>query len=553
MKQIKFALVAAFVLSAITSVAFAEEETKMILNKNNFKHYITKFNSKVQELHLDVVPGTKMIKNSDAWKFLQENIPFFECPDKEIEEIYYFRWWTYRKHIKSTEDGFVITEFLPKVGWSKKHNTINCPVGHHFYEGRWIHAPKYLDDYSIFWFRKGGAPGGVCKCYSCWLPDAIYARYLVTLDKALTVSLLDDMVKNWEAWGKEGLRLTKPMPTRLLPNGLYWQIDSWDGMEFSAGGSGARPTINSYMYGDAVAISNIAALAGDEELAEDFRQRAAKLKNVIQGKLWDKKAQFFKTRAYDNCRSNYGWDPRHPNDTLVPVREEIGFIPWYFNLPDAEYSAAWKQLTDPRGFWAAWGITTAEQRHKRFDPGKGGCRWNGPVWPFATTQTLVALANLLNNYRQDYVTNQDYFDALKTYARSQHKADRPWIGENLSVATGRWLVNQPRSKDYNHSAYCDLVITGLVGLRPRADDTLEVNPLVPDGVWDYFCLDNVLYHGRIITILWDKTGNKYNRGKGLRVFANGKEIVQSKTITRIMGKLPPIRQTITIQTKSLSE
>ena len=211
---------------------------------------------------------------------------------------------------------------------------------------------------------------------------------------------------------------------------------------------------------------------------------------------------------------------------------------------------AWKQLTDPRGFWAPWGITTAEQRHKRFDPGRGGCHWNGPVWPYATTQTLVALANLLNNYRQDYVTKQGYFDALKTYARSQHKADRPWIGENLSAATGRWLVNQPRSKDYNHSAYCDLVITGLVGLRPRADDTLEVNPLVPEGIWGYFCLDNVLYHGRIITILWDKTGNKYNRGKGLRVFANGKEIVQSKTITRVTGKLPPIRQTITIQTKA---
>ena len=61
--------------------------------------------------------------------FLSTNIPLFECPDKDFEQIYYFRWWTYRKHIKQTPDGFVITEFLPHVGWAGKHNTINCAAG----------------------------------------------------------------------------------------------------------------------------------------------------------------------------------------------------------------------------------------------------------------------------------------------------------------------------------------------------------------------------------------------------------------------------------------
>ena len=59
---------------------------------------------------------------------MEENVPRFECPDKELEEIYYFRWWTFRKHIKETPDGFVITEFLPKVSWSGKYNKISSPV-----------------------------------------------------------------------------------------------------------------------------------------------------------------------------------------------------------------------------------------------------------------------------------------------------------------------------------------------------------------------------------------------------------------------------------------
>ena len=131
----------------------------------------------------------------------------------------------------------------------------------------------------------------------------------------------------------------------------------------------------------------------------------------------------------------------------------------------------------------------------------------------------------------------------------------PWIDENLNPHTGDWISRTrlkswkdgtwnpgkggvERGKDYNHSAYCDLIITGLVGLRPRADDTVEVHPLLPDGTWDYFCLDGVPYHGRILTILYDKTGKKYNRGSGLRILSDGKEIGASKTLDRLTAPLP---------------
>jgi hypothetical protein len=94
-----------------------------------------------------------------------------------------------------------------------------------------------------------------------------------------------------------------------------------------------------------------------------------------------------------------------------------------------------------------------------------------------------------------------------------------------------------RGKDYNHSTFCDLVITGLVGLRPQADDTVLVNPLIPADKWDYFCLENVPYHGRLLTILWDKTGQRYGKGPGLRVLADNKEIARSETLQKLTGKL----------------
>ncbi len=518
----------------LVSVAFAlslsNTSAKSVLKTEAFKRYVDEFNADDDELYGNSFPNAK------AWEFLEKNIPLFECPDEDLERTYYFRWWTYRKHLSKTPDGWVVTEFLPKVTWSRKHNTISCPAGHHFYEGRWLADSQYLDDYAVFWFRKGGKP----RQYSFWAADAIYAYYLATGDKALVVDLLDDLVKNYQAWEKD----------RLTDGGLFWQVDDRDGMEVSIGGSGKRATINSYMFGDAVAIAKIAELAGRKELAAEYRSKAARIKELVEKKLWDPEAKFFKTLPRDS-------------DELVKVREQHGFTPWYFNLPEGGkgYEVAWKQLMDPEGFMAPFGPTTAEQRHPGFKLSYEGheCQWNGPSWPLSTSITLTSLANVLNNYEQEAITKEDYFKTLKIYANSHRRklADGkvvPWIDENLNPFTGDWISRtrlsswkdgtwdegkggRERGKDYNHSSFCDLVITGLVGLRPRADDIVEVNPLVPEGKWQWFCLDQISYHGRTLTILWDQTGEKYRRGKGLRIFADGREIAHSDTLGRVTGSL----------------
>ena len=499
-----------------------------VLKAHAFRHYIDTFNQHDRELYIQHIP------NAAAWSFLKSNIPLLDCPDPDIAEIYYFRWWTYRKHIKHTPDGFVITEFLPPVTWAGKHNTISCAAGHHFREGRWLYDPRYLDDYSVFWFRKGGEP----RRYSFWAADALWSRCQVTGDDRLARELLADLVRNYEAWE------TSHQDT----NGLFWQVDDRDGMEVSISGAlhpkhqGYRATINSYLYGDALAIAHIAERAGRDELAGQFRAKAARLKELVQDKLWDPDAQFFKVL------------PRGDNTRWSDAREQHGYTPWYFNLPDPGQAIAWKQLMDPLGFHAPFGPTTAEQRHPKFAIAYTGhhCQWNGPSWPYATAITLTGLANLLNDYQQNVLSPRDYFALLKIYTRC-HRLQRddgrvvPWIDENLNPINGDWIARTvlrqrgsripERGKDYNHSTYCDLIISGLVGLRPRADNTLELNPLVPEA-WDFFCLDQVRYHGRCLTILWDRTGDRYHRGSGLKVLADGKEIAASDQLTRLMAELP---------------
>jgi hypothetical protein len=59
--------------------------------------------------------------------------------------------------------------------------------------------------------------------------------------------------------------------------------------------------------------------------------------------------------------------PRGEQVEKVDVRELRGYTPWYFNLPEPGKGCevAWKQLMDPKGFYAPYGPTTAEQRRPK--------------------------------------------------------------------------------------------------------------------------------------------------------------------------------------------
>lgn len=90
---------------------------------------------------------------------------------------------------------------------------------------------------------------------------------------------------------------------------------------------------------------------------------------------------------------------------------------------------------------------------------------------------------------------------------------------------------------YDHSTFADLLIAGLVGLRPRADNIVEIEPLLQMDTWDWFCLDGVRYHGRTLTILWDKQGRHYRRGAGLSLLVDGRLIARAPQLGRLTGKL----------------
>src|ERR1700722_14138727 len=72
---------------------------------------------------MDILPVSQLAYQhfgADALWF-QANVPFFDCSDRQITDIYYYRWKLYKAHIRNLgSKGYLITEFLDDVGWQKQ-------------------------------------------------------------------------------------------------------------------------------------------------------------------------------------------------------------------------------------------------------------------------------------------------------------------------------------------------------------------------------------------------------------------------------------------------
>ncbi len=480
--------------------------------------YVAAFNREDEELYQNEIPNDK------ALSFLREEIPLFECPDPDIERSYYFRFWSYRKHLRKTKYGYAVTEFLPRVSWADPEtNIIHAAVAHHVNEGRWL---KNADRYLMSYLRHLLSHPALSHLYSAPMLDAILH---LTQMRGLSVdrTLFAEMEAYYKEWED----------THRLANGMLYSIDNEDAMEKSVSGTtpagvarpGIRPTLNSYMAADAAALASFAEALGDREKATYYRTRSEALRTAINDTLW--RDGFYRACHADTLEAL----PAALAGFDSPM-EEIGAIPFLYGIPPAERDEALLLFGDRAIFRAPHGITTCDMREPRYlEEHDHECLWNGYVWPYATSQTLGALLAAARRNAGDDRYKALFFELLSEYA-ANHKIEKdgktlPWIDEVMHPESGDWHSRSyleahgwirygenhyERGKDYNHSAFCDLVLSALTGADLSADGVPQFSPVIPDS-WNDYRIENLYLYGKRYTVTYDKDGTRYGRGTGFIV------------------------------------
>ena len=234
---------------------------------------------------------------------------------------------------------------------------------------------------------------------------------------------------------------------------MYRWVGAWDGMETNinsrltddefGGGEGFRPTLNSYLWADLSALARTATLFGDYERAVAYARRAAAAQGPHPGRTLGPEACILFPPV--RLRRKGRHPGRHAHVRVgaltqgTPTAGTHRVRTLAIRTPRSRVrERPWASLLDSASFAAPFGPTTVEKGDPQFLVSPRCCVWSGNAWPYATSQTLTAMARLVQDYDQDVVTRTDYAAALSTFARTQQKDGRPYIAEASDPFTGSW-------------------------------------------------------------------------------------------------------------------
>ncbi|KUJ12643.1 uncharacterized protein LY89DRAFT_673592 [Mollisia scopiformis] len=473
-----------------------------------------------------------------------DNIPFVDFPDQSIRDVYYYRTSVLKRHLKYSHEGhgWLFTEFIHPVSWASKLQTIPDSAAHQILEGRWLRDLSYTKDIVNLYMRAGiEALGGIS--YTHYIHRAILEHAWATGDVDFLVSQLPGMIQTFNLWNVTqnnvtGLYHRTPLSDAQeysLPG--YWtggpnggMVETWNavGNNFATiwlGPETYRPNFNAYMVSGARAIAEVAHLANQTSLAQQWSERADTLYTDMRNMLWDEDLKF--------------WiDVVEGTNLRVGGRELIGYFPYRLDVGTDEDSIMGLEAgLTPEAFLTEFGPTTLEQTNQYYTDFKNTtycCIWQGQSWPFSTSMYLGTLARLARENVSTIATAEVFQQAFEAYTITNYKDGVPYTAECHYPTIDEWSGDTTNhSENYLHSTYIDNLFTNLVGIVPTLDERLEMRPLIPSN-WTYFAIENLPYHGSLISILWDEAGSHYSNFShqpGLSIYSSGTLIHNQPSLT----------------------
>jgi hypothetical protein len=207
-------------------------------------------------------------------------------------------------------------------------------------------------------------------------------------------------------------------------------------------------------------------------------------------------------------------------------RELIGMFPYRFDVGTSQtYISGLETSLTTEHFLTEFGPTTLEQTNPYYTALKNStycCMWQGQSWPFSTSVYLGTLARIAREGLSDVITLAFFNQEMNKYTLTNYKDGVPYTAESHFPTIDMWSGDTTNhSENYLHSTYIDNVFTNLFGIIPTFGDTLVLKPLIPKD-WTHFAIENLPYHGTLLSMVWDQDGSHYDKcDAGFSIYSNG--------------------------------
>jgi len=449
-------------------------------------------------------------------RWFAKNIPYFDASDPAFKKMWYYRWWIVRFHLVEAQardlKGYVFYE--GKLGFD---NVIGFAVPAQLKELTYLRNPGYgLSQVRNSYQNRAkngavvDAPGSPYwgETYSHWIAMALAEFNRVhPIDRESLTPILDGAAADVRAWltaydsDEDGLpERDRPRVTGYDLDILsYWYFNNLKIDHRRRPPALERVDFASFVYANASAVAELARAVGDPVLEREFEEHASRVRQAALEHLWDDTAGFFYPRRADN-------------HSRIPLRELHGFFPFMTLLaPDeARYLPALRKLVDPGEFWARFPpVITSTAHYRDWNWAMDGLTRN--IAPHPISMGARTVLQVLKHYRQDVVTADHFMDLMARYnalvypgVHPRNALWRPNVHEYYSKWEPHSISVRPKPSDISHdfhSMYCSLIVEGAVGLTPRRDEKIELQPLARR--WTYFLLDGLRYQNHDLTIVWD--------------------------------------------------
>ena len=484
-------------------------------------------------------PAGAFASQTEAYnRWWVDNIPYIETPEGVIDKSVFYRWWLLR------------TNFLDAAIPGNDYQfptSIEGIFGRAYDNAIVLTAGMFIDDMKYFrdptsaygtWLSAGevarsqryidnpGNPVNWSSSYANFISAAAWRSYQQhggnpSIAGKLAQYAAADAKGQLASFDTNDNGLIEYTNPAMTGNDLDAVSFSWQSSANWQSYAMDRPE-SAYVYAGASAAAAAYQLAGQSAKADDMRAVAEKVKKGVLDVLWeDKRSAPDEMGLKGNLlKAAYSVNtPSYPAGYQIPWKEINTYYPYTVGLMpkqgdadfDPKYLDALRLFVDQRQyspfpFYTANQVDAAD-RHAKVT----GREFFNNFSTINSTVIFRLLSSILRDYPNQYVTSDYYKKLLYWNAWSIYeKGDVTRQNENEFWSHGspdgggsikyRSWIHQTQLGTTNFT-----MIEDIAGLRARTDDVLELSPI--DIGWDHFTVNNLKYHGKDLTIVWDKPGD----------------------------------------------